>query len=123
MHVEDASSSVYLIMSADQLQVLGYANTYSVDLSEFQTIRVALDGEGGAFVWLNDAPLYSSTSSHGDVQQADAQFYAYPGSPSSSYWDYVAYSSAFLPVPEPPSPLALGLGLLPLAGVALRKRR
>jgi len=44
------------------------------------------------------------------------------GDTAEAYWDYVAYSAAFLPIPEPSSLLALAGGVAGLGGFALRRR-
>ena len=106
MSIENAYSNVDVDMSPSQLQVTYWTsphsqvNTYAVDMSQFQTIRVAVDTGGDWFLWLDNALLSSGISTSGNVQEESFSFGGNYGSASSSYWDYVAYSKAFLPVPE-----------------------
>ena len=85
----------------------GQVNWYPADLSEFQTVRLAVDSSGGSSVWMDGVLLCSAVSSYVNTQTRGPQFGAEFDTASNSYWDYVAYSNAFLPVPEPSSVLPL----------------
>lgn len=117
------STSTYLYPG--YLQVFfDYSNlpvTYSGDLTTFHTVRVAISAQGQCYVWL-DQTLVAQGVTHVGGQGT----VSFGGSSESglgqSYWDYVAYSNAFFPIPEPSSFLALGSGLLALRTLIRRRR-
>ena len=95
--------------------------TYEADLSQFRTVRIATDSSGQSFVWLDGVLLAKGSTSMGN--QGDVLFGSNSRSGvNESYWDYVAYSNAFLPIPEPSSLLALVCGLGAM-GFVIRKRK
>ena len=95
---------------------------YLADLAAFRTVRIATDSSGHSCVWVDGVLAAEGWTSEG--YQGGIMFGA--GSTtgtSESYWDYVAYSKEYLPVPEPSSLIALAGGLAGLGGMALRRRR
>ncbi|HET6453420.1 MAG TPA: PEP-CTERM sorting domain-containing protein [Armatimonadota bacterium] len=96
--------------------------SFPADLSHYRTVRVATDSQGNSYVWLDGNLLTVGTTHVGG--QGSMYFGAIGYAPTSeSYWDYVAASPEFLPIPEPSSLLALAGGLIGLGGLALRRRR
>ncbi|MCX6376357.1 MAG: PEP-CTERM sorting domain-containing protein [Armatimonadetes bacterium] len=97
--------------------------TLSGDFTTFRAIRVAYDGGMRAYAWVDDEPAFSWGLS-GSAGQDGVNFGSCLGAgPCDSYWQYVAYSKQFVPVPEPSSLIALAGGLAGLGGTALRRRR
>ena len=94
----------------------------SGDFSTPRTIRFAYDGGSRAYVWV-DGQMALSFALAPTNGQNGVTFGSYGGAASSdSYWQYVAYSKEFLPVPEPATLIALApLSLLTGAGL-VRKR-
>ncbi len=125
--LQDASYSTWVYMLPNELQILFYPDqlsTYPVDLSQFQAVRVGTDTQGDASVWVDNVLLCSGKVPGGNPQEPGVVAFGAPyGSASSSYWDYVAYSAAFLPVPEPSCITALAAGLVGLGGLAVGRRR
>jgi hypothetical protein len=92
---------------------------YSADLSAFRTVRIATNSQGLSFVWLDgDLVMRDTTTRAGN--NTDLSFHTY--GPSVSYWDYVAYSQEFLPVPEPSSVAAILAGVGGLGAMVKRRR-
>jgi len=100
----------------------GVPRLYITDLTMFRTIRVAIDPQGQSYVWLGGQLLDHGVSSW-DFPNCALAFQNYSYVASDSYWDYIGYSAAFLPVPEPSSLLALAGGIAGLGGLALRRKR
>ncbi len=99
------------------------AHTFWQDFTSFRTIRIAYDGAATAFVWVDnllaltyEAPFHSALSG----TPGGVSFGCYS---SDSYWQYVAYSHSFEPVPEPSSLLALLAGVVGFAATLRRRRR
>lgn len=95
---------------------------YTINLSVFRTIRIATNSQGQSYVWVDGllvAQGDANTPQSGSVAFGAGGYSGYLG---DSYWDYVAYSNAFLPIPEPSSLLALLAGLGGF-GAMLRRRR
>jgi len=125
LYLGTPSYTPYLELYADRVEInfgYGVQQTCQTDLSQFRTIRMAIDASGKSYVWLDGALVAQGTSRPGGNQ--DYLMFGAPWSGASeSYWDYVAYSAAFLPIPEPSSLLALAAGLAGIGGFALRRRR
>jgi len=95
---------------------------YDTDLTQFRTIRIAMNEQNYFWVWLDETEIFSGLAV--DAWQNGITFgSSYYEATLESYWDYVCYSKEFVPVPEPSSLLALASGLLGLGGLALRRRR
>ena len=124
--VQTDSGSACLNVYPDHLAAVDYPAggwvTLSGDFTTFRAIRVAYDGGTRAYAWVDDQPAFSwGVPGQG---QDGVNFGSDLGAgPCDSYWQYVAYSKEFLPVPEPSSLLALAGGLAGLGGMALRRRR
>ena len=95
--------------------------TYSADMTAYHTIRVATDSQGRSYVWLDGAEIAQGVTTVGNQGAVSFGGFSVAGL-SESYWDYVAYSAAFLPIPEPFSLLTLACGLAGV-GWAARSRR
>ena len=93
---------------------------YNADFTRFHTIRIAYDGARRAYAWVDGLAAFSwgvSGAGQGGVSFGSSL----PIGSHDSYWQYVGYSKAFVPVPEPSSLAALGGGVMSL--LALRRRR
>jgi hypothetical protein len=103
----------------------GRESLQSLEMMDFATIRVSVAPEGNLFrawVWANGS-LIGNNYVVKDIPRDCFTFGSgFDAGCSESYWDYVACSNAFVPVPEPSSLAALGFGILPFVGVALRRR-
>ena len=98
--------------------------SFSGDFSTFRTIRLACDAQGNVYTWVDGQlalSYYQSTSGGG--QNGIAFGSNYREGSFDSYWQYVAYSKAFVPVPEPSSLLALSCPILGLAGAVIKRKR
>ena len=93
------------------------------DPTAFHTIRMAYDGNGGGGVWVDNQFALSI------VTHPWNWTVGYPGGVgfgsylTDSYWQYVAYSKEFLPVPEPATLTALATLSLLTGGALVRKRK
>lgn len=102
---------------------IGGRNSYYSDFTTFHTIRLAYDGANHAYVWVNNK-FALSWSLTGAAGQNGISFGTDDSNgPYDSYWQYVAYSKEYLPVPEPSSLLTLLGGIAGLGGLAMRRRR
>jgi len=125
LYVGTPSYTPYLELYADRVQInfgSGRQQTYHSDLSVFHTIRLDMDAWSRSYVWLDDVLAAQGTSTPGG-NTFDLMFGAPFSGASESYWDYVAYSAAFLPIPEPSSLLALAGGLAGIVGAGMWRRR
>lgn len=95
--------------------------TYWADMSIFRTLRVAVNAGGEFYVWLDQALVAQGTSNASGQGIITFGSKAREGL-SRSYWDYVAYSASFVPVPEPSTLFSLSFALL-AASVGVRWRR
>lgn len=121
IQTKGAHASVYVY--SDHLAADGPAGTFYGDFTTFHTIRLAYDGASRAYVWVDDQ-LALSWGLTGAGGQNGVTFGSYLGAGSyDSYWQYVAYSKQFLPVPEPSSLLALAGGIAGFGGFVLRRKR
>jgi len=98
--------------------------TFYGDFTTFRTIRLAYDGGTRVYAWV-DNQLALSWGLSGSAGQDGVNFSSYSAAASSgSYWQYVAYSKEFLPVPEPAALTALAtLSLLTGAGLVRKRKR
>lgn len=124
LSIRTSTYATHVSLFVDHIDVTffpGTAVTYSADMSGFRTLRVATSAQGHSYVWLDGELLCQGLTSSG--LQGGLMFgsISYAGL-SESYWDYVAYSNAFLPVPEPSALVALLAGLGGF-GFTLRRRR
>ncbi len=96
--------------------------TVPVDMTEFHTIRLALDSGSYFRIWLDNELLFASATTPGS-RGTGLYFTSGVGAyaTSDSYWDYVRYSKEYLPVPEPSGLLALAGGVSGM--LALSRRR
>ncbi len=92
------------------------------DMTSFHTVRIAIDAQGQAYVWMDQTLI-----AQGLTHVAGPGAVGFGGSSENgegvSYWDYVAYSHSFEPVPEPSSLLALLAGVGGLGALMRRRRR
>ena len=100
--------------------IAGQGVYYNGDFTTFHTIRIAYDGARRAYAWVDGLAAFSWGVS-GAGQDGVSFGSPLPIGSHDSYWQYVGYSKAFVPVPEPSSLAALGGGMMGL--LALRRRR
>ena len=115
----------YVQIYADHLNTweLGRPITFASDLTTFRTIRLAYDGVSRAYVWVDDQPAFSWVCGTGGQDGINFGSYTYIGDAAfDSYWQYVAYSKEFLPVPEPSSLLVLAVSLAGIGAAVVRRR-
>lgn len=125
MEVGSPSFTTLLSLSTNRIDVSFEqlsSQTYYADMTAFRTIRVATDAQGESYVWLDGTLVAHGITNIGNQGNIAFGTASMTGR-SESLWDYVAYSDAFIPVPEPSSLLALGMGGLGVLGMALRRRR
>jgi hypothetical protein len=113
----------YVRMWTDRLGIMypgsNYPTFYYLDMTQFHTIRLNVNGSDRTFgVWVDGTSVFSGSAPGGN-NWGGIQFGTdyVVGATSESYWDYLAYT-----VPEPSSILALLAGLGGL-GAMFRKRR
>ena len=126
LSIQTKGCYAYLKIYPDHLAAIDYSGggsmIFSGDFTTFRTIRLAYDGNNRMYAWVDGQPAFSGGTGYSG--QDGVNFGSYLGvEPCDSYWQYVAYSKEFLPVPEPSSLLALAGGLAGLGGMALRRRK
>jgi hypothetical protein len=120
MSVETRSGGGRLMIYPDRLEA-DCPTVFYADFTAFRTVRLAYDGARNAYAWVDNQPALSWNT--GGPGQNGVNFGSYWGTqPYDSYWQYVAYSKQFLPIPEPSSLAALLAGLAGF-GAAMRRRR
>lgn len=97
---------------------------YSVDMTQYHTIRLATrNSDSSVVVWVDGIQALAGQANGGSGDGGvEFGMTPYVTDTADSYWDYVAYSKAYSPVPEPSTLLGFGSSLLCLAGFAIRKR-
>lgn len=95
--------------------------SYLGDFTDFRTIRIACDTQQNGFAWVDGDLALSWTLPATGGQNGISFGASGSAGPFDSYWQYVAYSKEYLPVPEPSSLVALGAVLVPLAGLVRRR--
>lgn len=101
--------------------IYGQPLTLWGDFTAFHTIRLAYDGAARGYLWVDDQlalPLGAEPWPWATGPPDGVRFGSYL---NDSYWQYVAYSKEFLPLPEPSSLLAILAGLGGL-GMVIRRR-
>lgn len=122
LYAETPSFATVVGMSPDQVSILASSHNPSATRpvsSEFHTIRIATDEQAQTYVWVDGVFVVHDTANL--RYQGNISFFG--SCPSDSYWDYVAYSNAFIPlaIPEPSSLLALLAGVGGIGSVAWRR--
>jgi len=116
----------YVRIYSDHLAMIQFETTpvsYYDDFTSFRTIRLACDGVSRACVWVDDQPAFSWLYGTGGQDGINFGSYTYTSDAAfDSYWQYVAYSKAFLPVPEPSSLLALFASLAATGAIGIRRK-
>jgi len=98
--------------------------TFDADfITEFHTIRLAYDGNTEGYVWVDGLRALSWTTLAWPWTLGPPDGVRFGSYLADSYWQYVAYSKEFIPVPEPSSLAALLCGLAGVGGVVIRRRR
>lgn len=99
-------------------------HTFWQDFSALHTIRLAYDGIGGAYAWVDGDLALSWAAPPWSWTTGDPGGVSFGSYLSISDWQYVGYSKEFIPIPEPGSLAALGAGLAGVGmGFARRRRR
>lgn len=97
-----------------------------VDMTQFHTFRLAsMGGSDPRFsVWMDGDMVYSGVSYGGAYRAVYFGGYLPKAEMTSdSYWDYVRYSTEYVPVPEPCALMTLVGGLGALAVPLMRRKR
>lgn len=95
---------------------------YAVDLSEWHAFRIALASDRSFRVWMDGGLVFSGLAFQPGQNGVFFGTGNYPPETADIEWDYVRYSKAYLPLPEPSSLLALLAGFCGLGGVLWRRR-
>lgn len=98
---------------------------HSLEPTGFHVVRLAIDSNARTFtVWVDKVQVFAGNQSGSGLTGGVWFGTSWSvGDTAEAYWDYVAYSKQFLPVPEPSSILALAGGMAALGGLALRRKR
>lgn len=103
--------------------VYNQTHEFWMDFTTLHTIRLAYDGNTEAHVWVDDQLALSWEVEPWPWSIGLPEGVSFGSYSTDSYWQYVAYSKEYLPVPEPSSLAALAFGILPIGVTAIRKRR
>jgi len=125
MSIQTRDAYTLLSIHPDHLRAYEYGSgelAYGTDFASYRTIRLALDPSNRVYAWVDGQLAFSFSVPHSGGQGGVLFGAGSPEGMSDSYWQYVAYSKQFLPIPEPSSLLALAGGLVGLPGFALRRR-
>ena len=128
MSIQTRGAIVSLEVYGDHLVAWDYGThgpaMFYGDFTTFRTIRLAYDGGTRAYACVDNQLAFSFGLSGGGGQNGVTfGSYGIAGS-CDSYWQYVAYSKEFLPVPEPVTLTTFAtLSLLTGAGMVRRRKR
>ena len=118
------TGSIFVDLYVYPDHIVNNGMSFNGDFTTFTTIRLGCDGQGNVYTWVDGqlAISYYQSPSSGGGQNGISFGSDYRGGSFDSYWQYVAYSKEFLPIPEPSSLVALLAGLGGL-GAMMRRRR
>ncbi len=115
-------------ISATQVTVGNIGSAFTildVDMTEFQTFRLTITGDGSLSLYLNNSTTAAVSNYNGTSVQTTRFFYFGDAGGGGGVvdWEYVALTNqgAFAPVPEPAAVYAMA-GVV-LAGVLFQRRR
>ncbi len=96
-----------------------------VDMTQFHTFRLATPGGSDKqySLWMDGVLLYTGSTQRAAVPEVSIAGEMPMGTAYDSYWDYVRYSTEYMPVPEASALMTLAGGLGALALPLMRKKR